>query len=113
MPKPELRRRCHQTFKRTSKRFRKISPKDSTNSRNPKNDQGERQLHPEGRRSCGQTQVNLLSVSQLIDDGYETRFKKNACRLLDSAGELVFAISRVGESLGLIFLNLLLVLLNI
>ena len=43
---------------------------------------------------------NLLSVSQLLDDGYETRFKKNACRLLDSAGELVFGISRVGRIFG-------------
>lgn len=43
---------------------------------------------------------NLLSVSQLLDDGYETRFKKNACRVLDSAGELVFGISRVGRNFG-------------
>ena len=43
---------------------------------------------------------NLLSVSQLLDDGYETRFKKNACRVLDSAGELVFGISRVGRIFG-------------
>nr|ADB85323.1 putative retrotransposon protein [Phyllostachys edulis] len=43
---------------------------------------------------------NLLSVSQLLDDGYETRFKKNAYRVLDSAGELVFGISRVGMIFG-------------
>ena len=43
---------------------------------------------------------NLLSVSQLLDDGYETRFKKNACRVLDSAGELVFGIDRVGRIFG-------------
>lgn len=46
---------------------------------------------------------NLLSVSQLLDDGYETRFKKNACRVLDSAGELVFGISRVGRIFGAVF----------
>ena len=40
---------------------------------------------------------NLLSVSQLLDDSYETRFKKNIYRVLDSVGDLVFGISRVGR----------------
>ena len=43
---------------------------------------------------------NLLSVSQLLDDGYETVFKKNACRVLDSAGELVFDITRIARIFG-------------
>ena len=43
---------------------------------------------------------NLLSVSQLLDGGYETRFKKNTCRVLDSVGELTFGISRVGRIFG-------------
>ena len=43
---------------------------------------------------------NLLSISQLLNDGYETHFKKNACYVLDSTGELVFGISRVGRIFG-------------
>lgn len=38
---------------------------------------------------------NLLSVSQLLDEGLEVRFKSGECRVLDSSGELVFEISRV------------------
>jgi hypothetical protein len=32
---------------------------------------------------------NLLSVSQLLDDGFEVRFKKGNSRVLDSIGNLV------------------------
>ena len=37
---------------------------------------------------------NLLSVSQLLDEGLEVSFKSGACRVLDSSSELVFEISR-------------------
>lgn len=40
---------------------------------------------------------NMLSVSWLLDGGYENRFKKNASRVLESVGELVCRISRVGR----------------
>jgi hypothetical protein len=32
---------------------------------------------------------NLLSVSQLLDEGFEVRFKLGESRLLDSRGDLV------------------------
>jgi hypothetical protein len=32
---------------------------------------------------------NLLSVSQLLDEGFEVRFKSGESRLLDSGGDLV------------------------
>jgi hypothetical protein len=32
---------------------------------------------------------NLLSVSQLLDEGFEVRFKSSESRLLDSRGDLV------------------------
>ena len=35
---------------------------------------------------------NLLSVSQLLDDGNEVRFKKGCSRVLDAKGELVCKI---------------------
>ena len=40
---------------------------------------------------------NLLSVSQLIDDNLEVSFKKHSCRILDSSGDLVCRITRVGR----------------
>ena len=33
---------------------------------------------------------NLLSVSQMIDEDLEVSFKKNACKVLDASGDLVF-----------------------
>jgi len=35
---------------------------------------------------------NLLSVSQLLDEGFEVRFKRGSSRILDSQGELVCMI---------------------
>ena len=40
---------------------------------------------------------NLLSVSQLLDDGFEVRFKKRNSRVLDSVGNLVCQISPFGR----------------
>jgi len=40
---------------------------------------------------------NLLSVSQLLDDGFEVRFKKGNSRVLDSVGNLVCQISPFGR----------------
>ena len=40
---------------------------------------------------------NLLSVSQLLDDGLEVSFKPRVCRILDSTGALVCGISRIGK----------------
>jgi transposase InsO family protein len=40
---------------------------------------------------------NLLSVSQLLDDGFEVRFKKGNSRVLDSIGNLVCQISPFGR----------------
>ena len=40
---------------------------------------------------------NLLSVSQLIDDNLEVSFKKHSCRILDSFGDQVCKITRVGR----------------
>ena len=40
---------------------------------------------------------NLLSVSQLLEDGFEVRFKRNASRVLDSFGDLVCGISPAGR----------------
>ena len=42
----------------------------------------------------------MISVSQLLDEGFEVRFKKSASRVLDSTGDLVFGISRVGKIFG-------------
>jgi hypothetical protein len=35
---------------------------------------------------------NLLSVSQLLDEGFEVRFKIGASRVWDSRGDLVYTI---------------------
>ena len=38
---------------------------------------------------------NLLSVSQLLNDGLEVSFKPRVCRVLDLTGALVCGISRI------------------
>ena len=40
---------------------------------------------------------NLLSVSQLLSDGFEVRFKRGDCKILDSRGDLVCMIYPEGE----------------
>jgi len=40
---------------------------------------------------------NLLSVSQLLDDGFEVRFKQGTSRILDSRGDLVCMIVPEGQ----------------
>ena len=40
---------------------------------------------------------NLLSVSQLLDEGFEVRFKSGASRVLDSRGNLVYTIVPEGQ----------------
>ena len=40
---------------------------------------------------------NLLSVSQLLDEGFEVRFKSSASRVLDSRGDLVCTIFPEGQ----------------
>ena len=40
---------------------------------------------------------NLLSVSQLLDDGFEVLFKKSFSRILDRQGDLVCRISPFGH----------------
>ena len=40
---------------------------------------------------------NLLSVSQLLEDDYEVRFKKGLSRVLDARGDLICQISPFGR----------------
>jgi hypothetical protein len=40
---------------------------------------------------------NLLSVSQLLDEGFEVRFKMGCSRVLDSRGDLVCTIVPEGQ----------------
>ena len=40
---------------------------------------------------------NLLSVSQLLDEGYEVRIKLGASRVLDSQGDLVCMVVPEGQ----------------
>ena len=40
---------------------------------------------------------NLLSVSQLLEEGFEVRFKRGASRVLDSRGNLVCMIISEGQ----------------
>jgi hypothetical protein len=40
---------------------------------------------------------NLLSVSQLLEDDYEVRFKKGLSRALDVRGDLICQISPFGR----------------
>ncbi|WVZ58133.1 hypothetical protein U9M48_008437 [Paspalum notatum var. saurae] len=41
---------------------------------------------------------NLVSVSQLLDEGFEVRFKKAACRILDAKETLVFRVDLTSVS---------------
>ena len=54
---------------------------------------------------------NLLSVSQLLDEGFEVRFKEGCSRVLDSRGDLVCRILPRDRFSWLTSLELLLVLL--
>ena len=54
---------------------------------------------------------NLLSVSQLLDEGFEVHFKAGCSRVLDSRGDLVCRIYLVIGFSWLISLEFLLVLL--
>jgi hypothetical protein len=40
---------------------------------------------------------NFLSVSQLLDEGFQVRFKMGCCRVLDSRGDLVCTIVLEGQ----------------
>jgi hypothetical protein len=40
---------------------------------------------------------NFLSVSQLLDEGFEVRFKTGCSRILDSRGDLVCTIVLEGQ----------------
>ncbi|WVZ90151.1 hypothetical protein U9M48_036478 [Paspalum notatum var. saurae] len=42
-------------------------------------------------------EFNLVSVSQLLDEGFEVRFKKGACRVLDAEETLVFSLLLFGQ----------------
>jgi hypothetical protein len=46
---------------------------------------------------------NLLSISQLLEDDYEVRFKRGLSRVLDTKGDLVCPISPFGRVFELIF----------
>jgi hypothetical protein len=48
---------------------------------------------------------NLLSISQLLQDGFEVRFKTGLSRVLDSQGSLVCQIVLLAMSIDLIFLT--------
>jgi hypothetical protein len=52
---------------------------------------------------------NLLSVSQLVDADLDVFFRKSGSRVLDSSGNIVCGISRLGEAFQAAFhlLNLL------
>jgi hypothetical protein len=50
---------------------------------------------------------NLLSVSQLLDDGFEVLFRLGGSRILDSRGDLVCMVVPEGQVFELIFLSLL------
>ncbi|WVZ76205.1 hypothetical protein U9M48_024195 [Paspalum notatum var. saurae] len=41
---------------------------------------------------------NLVSISQLLDEGFEVRFKKGACRVLDAEETLVFRVDLTSVS---------------
>jgi hypothetical protein len=43
---------------------------------------------------------NLLSVSQLLDEGFEVHFKMGCSRVLDSRGDLVCTIVPEGQIFG-------------
>jgi hypothetical protein len=50
---------------------------------------------------------NLPSVSQLLDEGFEVRFKMGCSRVLDSRGDLVCMLVPEGQISEPIFLNVL------
>ena len=50
---------------------------------------------------------NLLSVSQLLEDGFEVRFKNGLSRVLDSQGVLFVGLPPLDVSFELISLSLL------
>jgi hypothetical protein len=50
---------------------------------------------------------NLLSVSQLLDEGFEVCFKMGYSRVLDSRGDLVCTIAPEGQIFRADFLNVL------
>jgi hypothetical protein len=50
---------------------------------------------------------NLLSVSQLLDEGFEVLFRPGGSRILDSRGDLVYMVVPEGQVFRLIFLRLL------
>jgi hypothetical protein len=50
---------------------------------------------------------NLLSVSQLLDEGFEVRFKAGCSRVLDSRGDLVCTIVPEGQIYRADFLSVL------
>ncbi|WVZ90110.1 LOW QUALITY PROTEIN: hypothetical protein U9M48_036440, partial [Paspalum notatum var. saurae] len=47
---------------------------------------------------CPKSGVQLVSVSQLLDEGFEVRFKKGACRVLDAEDTLVFRVDLTSVS---------------
>jgi hypothetical protein len=55
---------------------------------------------------------NLLSVSQLLEDDYEVRFKKGLSRVLDAYGDLICQISPFGRVFSADF-HILLTLLDV
>jgi hypothetical protein len=46
---------------------------------------------------------NLLSISQLLDEGFEVRFKTGCSRVLDSRGDLVCTIIPEGQIFRAVF----------
>jgi hypothetical protein len=50
---------------------------------------------------------NLLSVSQLLDEGFEVLFRPGGSRILDSRGDLVYMVVPEVRCFKLIFLSLL------
>jgi hypothetical protein len=50
---------------------------------------------------------NLHSISQLLDEGFEVRFKTSCSRVLDSRGDLVCTIVHEGQMFRADFLSVL------
>jgi hypothetical protein len=50
---------------------------------------------------------NLLSVSQLLDEGFEVLFRPSGSRILDSRGDLVFTVVPEGQVFRADFFSLL------
>ena len=53
----------------------------------------------------GNLGYNLLSVSQLLEEGYEVRFKKGCSRVLDAQGSLVCPVVPFGKVFRVDFLS--------